>query len=132
MLSKALLAAALAWPFKVPVSPVMLAAFERRFEILVNDLKGFRIGVVDADLLRRERVLDDLDLDALVRQRARDIEAERFQIARQHFHGGDAARLDGRDKIGAGWRTENPRRPKGRAAAHRRDCARPVAPVAET
>ena len=49
----------------------------------------------------RQRVLDDLDLDAFVGQRARDIEAERFQIARQHFHGGDAAGFDGRDKIGA-------------------------------
>jgi uncharacterized protein with HEPN domain len=39
--------------------------------------------------------------DAFVRQRPRDIEAERFQIARQNFHGGDAARLDGGDKIGA-------------------------------
>ena len=46
-------------------------------------------------------MFDDLDLDALIRQRARDIEPERFQIARQHLHGGDAARLDGGDKIGA-------------------------------
>ena len=63
--------------------------------------KASRIGVVDADLFGRQLVLDDLDLDAFVRERPRDIEAERFQIARQHFHGGDAARLDGGDKIGA-------------------------------
>ena len=74
---------------------------ERRFEVGVNDLEGLGIGVIDADLFGRQLVLDDLDLDAFVRERPRDIEAERFQIARQHFHGGDAARLDGGDKIGA-------------------------------
>ena len=99
MLSKALRAADLAWPFKVPLSPVMLVAFSAVLQILVDDLEGPGIGVVDADLLGRQRVLDDLDLDALVGQRARDIEPKRFEVARQHFHGGDAARLDGRDKI---------------------------------
>ena len=77
-----------------------IGGFERCVQILVDDLKSVRIGVVDADLLRRKRVLDDLDLDTLVRQGARGIEAQRFEVAGQDFHGGDAARLDGGDKIG--------------------------------
>ena len=75
--------------------------FERRFKVQVNDLERLSVGVVDADLLRCQGMLDDLDLDAFVRQRARDIETERFQVAREHLHGGDAARLDGSDEIGS-------------------------------
>ena len=37
--------------FSVPVSPVILAASQRRVEIVVNDLEGAGIGIVDADLL---------------------------------------------------------------------------------
>ena len=74
---------------------------ERGFEVGMNDLEGERVRIVDADLFGREFVLDNLDLDAFVRQRPRDIEAKRLQIARKHFHGGNAARFDGGDKIGA-------------------------------
>ena len=35
-------------------------------EVVVNDLETAGIGVVDADLLGRERVLDQLVFDALV------------------------------------------------------------------
>ena len=48
-----------------------------------------------------ELVLDQLVLDAVVGERAGRIEAERLEIARQHFHGGDAAGLDRRDELGA-------------------------------
>ena len=46
-------------------------------------------------------VLDQLVFDALVGERARGIEAERLQVARQHFHGRDAAGLDRLDELGA-------------------------------
>ncbi len=67
----------------------------------MNDLEGAGIGVVDADLLGRERVLDQLVLDAFVGQRPRRIEAERLEIPGQHLHGGNAAGLDRLDELGA-------------------------------
>ena len=78
-----------------------VGGFQRRIQVLVDDLKGVGIGVVDADLLRRQPMLDDLVFDALERQRARGVEAERLQIAGQHLHRGDAAAFHCRDKIGA-------------------------------
>ncbi len=77
-----------------------VGGFERRGQVLVDDLKGVGIGVVDADLLGRQLVLDDLVFDALERQRAGGVEAERLQIAGQHLHGGDAAPFHRRDEIG--------------------------------
>ena len=53
------------------------------------------------DLPGRERMIEDFDLDAFVGERARGIEAERLQIARHHFHGGDAAFLHGGHELGA-------------------------------
>jgi hypothetical protein len=41
---------------------------QRGIEIVVDDLEGARIGVVDADLLRSELVFHQLILDPLVRQ----------------------------------------------------------------
>ena len=70
-------------------------------EIVVDDLEGAGIGVVDADLLGRERVLDQLVFDALVGERPGGVEAERLEIAGQHLHGGDAARLDRLHELGA-------------------------------
>jgi hypothetical protein len=75
---------------------------ERCGQIVVDDLKGAGIGVVDAHLLGAEPVLEQLVLDALVGKRAGGIEAERLQIAGQHFHGGDAAGLDRLDELGSG------------------------------
>ena len=73
--------------------------FQRCGQIIVNDLEGAGVSVIDADLLRRELVLQHLDLDPGVGQRARRIEAERLEIARQHLHGGDAASLHRRNKV---------------------------------
>ena len=67
----------------------------------MNDLERARIGVVDARLLRCQRMLDDLVLDAIVRQRAGGVEAERAQVAREHLHRRDAAGLDCGDELGA-------------------------------
>ena len=79
----------------------MLVASQGGVEIVVDDAERARIGVVDAPLLRREPVLDELVLDAFVRERARGVEAERLEIAGQHLHGGDAAGLDRFDELGA-------------------------------
>src|SRR3546814_4326434 len=74
---------------------------ERRGQIVVNDLEGAGIGVVDADRLRAERVLDQLVFNAFVGERASRIEAERLQVAGQHLHRRDAAGLDRLDELGA-------------------------------
>ena len=51
-------------------------------------------------------VLDELVFDALVGERARGIEAERLEVARQHLHRRDAAGLDRLDELGAGGERE--------------------------
>ena len=68
-------------------------------------------------------VLDELVFDALVRERARGIEAERLEIARQHLHGGDAARLHRRDELGAGGERKIPAAPEAEPLRHRRGSA---------
>ena len=75
---------------------------QRRAEILMDDLEGAGIGVIDAGLLGRELVLQHLHLDALIGERARGVEAERLQVAREDLHRGDAALLHGGDKLRAG------------------------------
>ena len=67
----------------------------------MDDLERQGIGVVDADLIRRELVLDKLVFDAFVGERPRGIETERLEVARQHLHGGDAAFLDRGDELSA-------------------------------
>ena len=47
----------------------------------MDDLEGAGISVVDADLLGRQPMLDQLVLDALVGERARGIKPERLQVA---------------------------------------------------
>ena len=74
---------------------------QRRVEIVVNDAERAGIGIVNADLLVGELVLDQIIFDALVAERPRRIEAERPQVARQHLHGRDAAGLDRLDELGA-------------------------------
>ena len=71
----------------------------RRVEIVVDDGEGAGIGVVDADLLRRQLMLEQLVFDALVRERAGHIEAERLQVAGQNLHRGDAAGFDRLDEF---------------------------------
>ena len=63
-------------------------------EVVVDDLERAGVGVVDADLLRCQLVLDELVFDALVGERTRGVEAERLEIACEHFHGGDTAGFD--------------------------------------
>ena len=72
----------------------------------MDDAESAGIGVVDGDLLVGELMLDELVLDAFIGQRAGGIEAERLQVAGQHFHGGDPAGLDRLDEFGAGGEGE--------------------------
>ena len=67
---------------------------QRRGEVVVDHLEGTGVGVVDALLLRRQRVLDQLVLDALIGERPCRVEAEALEVAGQHLHGGHAAGLD--------------------------------------
>ena len=78
----------------------------RGVEVVMDDAERAGIGVVDANLLGRELVLDEFVLDALVGQRARRVETERLEVARQHLHGRDAALLDRLDELGAGGERE--------------------------
>ena len=61
-LSKADRAADLAWAFSVPD----VGGPKRCSEIVVNDLESARIGIIDADLLPGELMLDQLVFDPLV------------------------------------------------------------------
>jgi hypothetical protein len=81
----------------------------------MNHLKGAGIGVVDAPLLGREGVLDELVLDTRVGKRAGGVEAEALEIARQHLHRRHAAGLDGFHELGA--RGEREVRPAPQAEA---------------
>ena len=70
-------------------------------DVGVDDLEGVGVGVVDAPLLRGERMFEDVDLDALVGEGAGLVEAEGLEVAGDHFHRGDAAGLHGGDEPGA-------------------------------
>src|SRR3546814_6721790 len=52
---------------------------ERRLDVLVDDLEGIGVRIVDRDLLRRQVVLDDLVDDPLVGERAGGVETERSE-----------------------------------------------------
>ena len=75
---------------------------QRLLDVLVDDLEGARVGVVDAPLLIRERMLQDVDLDAVVGERPGLVEAEGLEVAGHHLHGGHPARLHGGDEGRAG------------------------------
>ena len=75
---------------------------QRFLDVLVDDLEGAGIGVVDAPLFRRQGVFENLDLDTVIGERAGLVETEGLQVPRDHLHRGDAARLHRRDEIGAG------------------------------
>ena len=79
---------------------------QRLLDVAVDDLEGAGIGVVDAPLFRRERVFEGLDLDPVIGERPGLVEAEGFQVPRDHLHRGDAAGLHGGDELDAGleWR----------------------------
>ena len=68
----------------------------------MDDLERARIGVVDAPLLVRELVHQDVHLDAVIGECARLVETKGLEIPRHHFHGGDPAGFHGRHEVGPG------------------------------
>ena len=100
MLSKAERAAALALRFSVRGIAGDVGRLERGGEVVVDDLEGVGIGIVDADLLVGQFVLEQVVFDAVIGERTRRIEAERFEVAGEHLHRRDAAVLDRRDELG--------------------------------
>src|SRR6266702_1845563 len=74
----------------------------RRLEIVMDDAERAGISVVDTNLLGRELMFDEFVFNSLVGQRARSIEAERLEVARQHLHRRDSALLDRLDELGPG------------------------------
>ena len=68
----------------------------------VDDLEGPGISIVDAPLLRRERVLQDVDLDPVVGKRPGLVKTEGLEVARHHFHRRYPAGFHGRHERGAG------------------------------
>ena len=67
---------------------------QRLVQVLVDDLPGVGVGVVDRDLLGGQRVLEDVVFDAFEGKCAGRVEPLELQVARDDFHGGDAACAD--------------------------------------
>ena len=90
----------------VPVQGVLAVndagGLERLLDVAMDDFESAGIGVVDAPLLGGERVFEGLDLDAVIGERPGLVEAEGLEIARDHFHGGDAAGFHRGDELDAG------------------------------
>ena len=93
---------------------------ERLLDVVVDDLEGAGVGVVDAPLRIGERMLQNLHLDAVIGERAGLIEPQRLQVPRDHLQRGDAAPPPSRRRTRCGSRTASRRRPKARACRHRR------------
>ena len=68
----------------------------------MDDGESPGIGIVDARLLGRELVFDQLIFDAIIGERAGGVEAERTKVAGQNLHGRNAASLDRLDEFRAG------------------------------
>ena len=75
--------------------------FERVFYIAVDHLEGPGIGVVDAPLLGRQGMFEQLDLNPVIAERTGLVEPEGLQIAGHHLHRRHPAGLHGGDEIGA-------------------------------
>ena len=67
----------------------------------MDDLEGAGIGVVDADLLARQRMLDQLVLYSLVGQGSCRVEAKRLEVASKNLHCRYAAGLNRLHELGA-------------------------------
>src|SRR3984957_20731557 len=78
----------------------------RSVEVVMDDAECARVGVIDTNLLGCELVFDKLVFNSLVGQRTRRVEAERFEVARQHLHRRDSALLDRLDELGTSGKWE--------------------------
>lgn len=69
----------------------MRVVVERRPKVGVDDRPCIGIGVIDLDLVDSQLVFEDVVLDAGEAQRARDVEALHFQVARDQLQRSDPA-----------------------------------------
>ena len=76
---------------------------QRGFEIVVDGAKRSSVGVIDLDLGRSERVFEHVILHPIKTEGTRRVEPERLEIARDHLHGSDTARLHRRNEALAAW-----------------------------
>ena len=76
---------------------------QRRFEIVVDRPKRTRIGVVDFDLGRGERVFEHVILHAVEAEGAGRIEPKRLEITGNHLHGRDTAGFHRRNEALTAW-----------------------------
>ncbi len=77
------------------------SATDPLLDVLLDDLEGAGIRVADAPLGVAERVLQDVDLDAVVGKRASLVEPEGLQVARDVLQCRDPARLHRGDELDA-------------------------------
>ena len=75
--------------------------FQGRHDVLVDDAEGAGVTVPDVALRRGEGVLEDVDFDAVVGQRARLVETEGLQVAGDDLQRGDAAAFHRADEVRA-------------------------------
>jgi hypothetical protein len=99
--SKAERAADLACRFSVPFSRRDVGGLHRSGEVVVDDGEGPGIGIVDAALLRGQRMFQHLVFDAVIGERPGGVEAERPQVAGKDLHRRNPACLDGLDELRA-------------------------------
>ena len=85
-------------PMRAPQSPSVASLPLRAGFVAVDDPERARVAVPDVALGLGERVFEDVDLDAVVGERARLVEPEGFEVPRDDLHGGDPAALHRRDE----------------------------------
>ena len=88
---------------------------QRLVQVVVDDLERVGVLVVDGALLAGQRVPQHVDLDPVVGQGARLVQAQRLQIAGDHFQGRHAAPLHRRDEVLARGERRQRRRPQPEA-----------------
>ena len=69
------------------------------FDVCVDDLERSGIGVVDAPLLLRQLMHEDVHLHAVIGQRPGLVEPQGLQVPGDDLHGCDPARFHGGDEI---------------------------------
>ena len=84
-------------------------------EVVVNDLIGIGVAVIDRDLCGRQLVHQHLVFDPGIGEGPRQIEPERLQVARDHLHGGNAPGLHRGNELGPCHEREIPRAPETEA-----------------
>ena len=84
------------------VAGVYAGRLERGPEVVVDDLEGPRVLVVDAGLLGGQHVLEDVDLDAGVGQGPGLVPPERLAVPGDHLERGHPARVHRLHEVGPG------------------------------